>query len=86
MKTNIKNKYQRSHQVRIGAVAIAMATAFHVSGLATQAEDHEDKRIVLPMSLRLAREFSTATERENETTRHMVHFDGGLRLPSSSGL
>jgi hypothetical protein len=77
-----KNYYVRSHHVRIGAVAIAMATAFHISGAA-----HFGSKLGHEMAtVNTMRAFHNEIERENETARHMVRFDAGLRLPSMSSV
>lgn len=76
------NNHHRSHHVRLSAVAIALATGFHIAGLGHvygREQRHE-----------VASNFGRALimynlERENETARHAVRFDEGLRLPSISG-
>lgn len=83
MQKHNKNKKQhvRSHHVRMGAVAIAMATGFHVSGFV-----HVSSRVVHEVAtVATVHSFHNEIERENETARHMVRFDAGLRLPSTSG-
>jgi hypothetical protein len=80
MKTNKKHKYQRSHHVRASAVAIILATAFHLSSVAFHAEEKREQiRAITPSSFGYGRGFATDLERENETARHMVRFDAGLR-------
>lgn len=83
MQKHNKNKkhHVRSHHVRMGAVAIALATGFHVSGFA-----HVGSRLVNEIAtITPVHSFHHETERENETARHLVRFDAGLRLPSTSG-
>lgn len=81
MQKNTKNKHIRPHHVRVGAVAIAVATGLHIGGLGhiKNSNSHQDG------SISLARALEHHLERENETARHMVRFDEGLRLPSTSG-
>jgi hypothetical protein len=83
MQKHNKNKdiHVRSHHVRMGAVAIALATGFHISGGA-----HLGSKIGHEVAtVNTVRGFHHEMERENETARHMVRFDAGLRLPSTSG-
>ena len=76
-----KNIHVRSHHIRIGAVAIAVATGFHISGAA-----HFGSKLSHEVAaVNTIRGFHHEMERENETARHMVRFDAGLRLPSTSG-
>ena len=77
-----KNKkiHTRSHHVRISAVAIALATGFHLSGSTHLGSKFERSAVVAS-----SRAYTNMLERENETARHMVRFDAGLRLPSTSG-
>jgi len=76
-----KNVHVRSHHVRVGAVAIAMATAFHVSGAS-----HLGSKLGHEVAtVNTMRAFHNEIERENETARHMVRFDEGLRPQSISG-
>lgn len=77
-----KNIHVRSHHVRIGAVAIALATAFHVSG-AMHLGSKLGHEVATVNNMRA---YHNEIERENETARHMVRFDAGLRLPSISGI
>jgi hypothetical protein len=85
-----KNIHVRSHHVRISAVAIALATAYHVSGMGHIGKlGHELATFNtvrgFHTELNGGRAFHNEIERENETARHMVRFDAGLRLPSVSG-
>lgn len=74
-------KYVRSHPVRISAVAIAIATLFHISGLS-----HLEKQVARhTQNTTVSQVFAQHMERENETARHPVRFDEGLRLPSTVG-
>lgn len=76
-----KNIHVRAHHIRIGAVAIAVATGFHIGGVAHFGSklNHE------VATVNTMRPFHNEMARENETARHMVRFDAGLRLPSTSG-
>lgn len=80
-KHNKNKKYHRSHHVRISAVAIALATGFHLSGSTHLGGKIENHFLAIPNT----HVFNHVMERENETGRHMVRFDAGLRLPSTSG-
>jgi hypothetical protein len=76
-----KNIHVRAHHIRIGAVAIAVATGFHISGAA-----HLGSKLTHEVGVvNTVRGYHHEMERENETARHMVRFDAGLRLPSTSG-
>jgi hypothetical protein len=84
-KTNKKSKkYTRSHHVRVSAVAIAIATCLHVSGI-SHIEKRGIERVALPTTS-MAQIFENNVERENETARHAVRFDEGLRSPTVGGL
>jgi hypothetical protein len=71
----------RSHHVRVGAIAIAVATGLHIGGAGHIKQSN--KRI--DESINRAHSHYNDLERENETARHMVRFDEGLRLPTTSG-
>jgi len=79
---NTKTSFLRDHHVRVSALAIAMATGLHVSG-AAHIKQHATEQV--DKSISLAHALNQHLERENETARHMVRFDAGLRLPSTSG-
>lgn len=78
-------KYVRSHHVRISAVAIAIATCLHVSGISHIEKRGLEQRIALQPT-NTAQIFENNMERENETARHAVRFDEGLRAPTVSGV
>ena len=81
MQNRNQKQFHHKHHVRASMIAIVVATGFHVSGLAHvqgNSRTHES-------AISLSRVLSDHTERENETSRHMVRFDEGLRLPSTSG-
>lgn len=83
MQKHNKNKkdFLRGHHIRIGAVAIAVATGFHLSG-----STHMGGKIEQNLGAAGSRHpLNQVMERENETARHMMRFDEGLRLPSTSG-
>jgi hypothetical protein len=84
-----KNIHVRSHHVRISAVAIALATAYHVSGIGHVGKLGHELATITPMRAfhdgQSSGGFHNEIERENETARHMVRFDEGLRLPSTAG-
>jgi hypothetical protein len=81
MKKQTKQFHHR-HHVRVSTLAIALACGFHISGLthAVQREAGQHAAVV-----NFSRVLADHMERENETARHMVRFDEGLRLPSISG-
>ena len=69
------------HHIRAGAVAIALATGLHLSG-STHMGNRLERQFISSAEPQLG---SHITERENETGRHVVRFDEGLRLPTTSG-
>lgn len=81
MQKHNKKNIGHSHHIRVGAIAIALATTMHIGGAGHVKQS--DKRI--DESISQAHGHANLIERENETARHMVRFDEGLRLPTISG-
>jgi hypothetical protein len=81
MQKHNKKQFHHRHHIRVSMAAIVLAVALHVSGLAHEGE--KEKRVVTPENFAWA--LQTNMERENETARHMVRFDEGLRPASMSG-
>jgi hypothetical protein len=78
----MKNKqFHHKHHVRASTLAITLACGFHISGIGHVTSRSGAHETALSFSHQLA----SHMERENETARHMVRFDEGLRLPSISG-
>jgi hypothetical protein len=81
MQKHNKKQFHHRHHIRVSMAAIVVAVALHVSGLAHEGE--REKRAVSPANF--AWMLQTHMERENETARHMIRFDEGLRPQSMSG-
>jgi hypothetical protein len=75
-------QFHHRHHVRVSTLAIALACGFHISGFTHVAQGSGSHH---ETALSLSRILADHMERENETARHMVRFDEGLRLPSISG-
>jgi len=81
-KTNKKQKqFHHRHHIRVSMAAIVIAVALHVSGLAHEGEKEQRPVTLNNFSYMLANNL----ERENETARHIIRFDEGLRPQSTSG-
>lgn len=80
-KNNNFNKYQRSHHFRLSALAIAAATGFHLGSGVHFGQNFAAADLAVAGS----QGFHNEIERENETARHAVRYDDGMRLPSTSG-
>jgi hypothetical protein len=79
-----KNSFMHGHHIRIGSVAIAIASGCYISGATHMSTKISSLSHEVGM-VNVAHSYQQAIERENETARHIIRVDGGLRLPSTSG-
>lgn len=79
-----KNPHVHAPHIRIGAVAIAIATGFHISH-AAHLNNKMSHELATMSNMRAFHAEKTEAAREMEAGRHSIRFDEGLRLPSTSG-